>query len=167
MASAAAKKSPENNVLEALLAKAKDHCAVGMNYAGDVEPKDAYQILSALGGVLVDVRTPPEWQFTGTADVSGTQGALLTISWKTYPGFALNPDFAKTLVSESAITKDTPLFFMCRSGGRSLDAAVAMTAQGYRYCFNVSGGFEGEPDEQGHRGRKEGWKAASLPWKQG
>ena len=31
-------------------------------------------------------------------------------------------------------------------GGRSTDAAIAMTALGYKNCYNVEGGFEGEPD---------------------
>jgi hypothetical protein len=41
-----------------------------------------------------------------------------------------------------------------------------MTAAGYANCFNVAAGFEGRRDEEGHRGKVEGWKAAHLPWVQ-
>ena len=47
---------------------------------------------------------------------------------------------------------------------RSRSAAMALTASGFSKAFNVSDGFEGAVDERQHRGRKEGWKAAGLPW---
>ena len=42
----------------------------------------------------------------------------------------------------------------------------AMTAAGYRRCYNVAEGFEGNPDTERHRGKTGGWKAAGLPWVQ-
>ena len=62
---------------------------------------------------------------------------------------------------------DDDLFFICRSGSRSLAAAKAMAAAGYRACHNVAGGFEGPLDDDSHRGSVGGWKAAGLPWIQG
>jgi rhodanese-related sulfurtransferase len=153
--------------LSALLQDACPHRVNNLPYAGEVTPSIAYEFLRHHGGLIVDVRTTPEWQFIGVPDLSATPGRLLTISWKTYPTYMINPQFAETLAADEDVTLDTPLFFLCRSGGRSLDAAVAMTAEGYRYCFNVEGGFEGEPDATGQRGRSQGWKAAQLPWKQG
>jgi rhodanese-related sulfurtransferase len=134
-------------------------------YAGNVSPEKAFTFLSCEAGVLVDVRTLPEWQFTGVPDLRGIGQEVMMVSWKTYPQFQLNPDFSKEL-SQKIPSKDTPIFFICRSGGRSLDAAKAMSAAGYTYCFNVSGGFEGEPDSSGKRCTKEGWKVANLPWSQ-
>ena len=61
---------------------------------------------------------------------------------------------------------ETPLLFICRSGARSRAAAEAMTDVGYRSCYNVAEGFEGQVDAERHRGRKAGWKAADLPWTQ-
>jgi rhodanese-related sulfurtransferase len=55
---------------------------------------------------------------------------------------------------------------LCRSGVRSIAAAEAMTAAGYKNCYNILGGFEGPPDQQRHRGTTGGWKAAGLPWEQ-
>ena len=139
----------------------------GLAYSGDVAPAEAFRVLSQEGGVLVDVRSLPEWQFTGTPDLAGTPASLLTVSWKTYPNFTVNPDFAAQLETALGGRKDVPLFFMCKTGGRSLDAAVAMTQLGYARCYNIAGGFEGDQNEQGQRSRKNGWKASNLPWKQG
>jgi rhodanese-related sulfurtransferase len=153
--------------LSELAAKAADRKPPQLAYAGEVTPEEAYYFLQSHEGLLVDVRTLPEWQFTGLPDISTALGRLVTASWKVYPSFTLNPVFADTLAADETIRKDTPLFFLCRSGGRSLDAAIAMTALGYEHCFNIIGGFEGEPDASGHRGGAQGWKASKLPWKQG
>ncbi len=45
-------------------------------------------------------------------------------------------------------------------------SASALTDLGFANCFNVLDGFEGPPDEEGHRGQIAGWKAAGLPWRQ-
>jgi rhodanese-related sulfurtransferase len=57
--------------------------------------------------------------------------------------------------------------FLCRSGVRSRDAAIAMTAAGFKACYNVASGFEGDKDAAGHRGTVSGWKVDGLPWMQG
>lgn len=136
-----------------------------IDYAGEVLPEDAFAFIQGHEAVIVDVRTVPEWQFVGVPNLQGTKGKLAMISWKQYPDFSPNGRFAEELAAVAS--QDTPLLFLCRSGGRSLDAAVAMTAKGYRYCFNISDGFEGDPDANAHRGQARGWKAKQLPWKQG
>lgn len=157
----------EINTLDELLTVAAGRKHTGLPYAGDITPEEAYSYLKHADALLLDVRTPPEWQFTGMPDLSGSKGIFAAISWKTYPTFATNPQFIETLASVKDISKDTPILCICRSGGRSLDAAVAASDTGYRYCFNIIGGFEGEPDKEGHRGTQQGWKAAGLPWRQG
>lgn len=153
--------------IEVLCTIAREHAQPSLAYSGEVMPEQAWNyILHHDDGVLVDVRTQPEWQFTGEPDLSRAAGKLAKISWKHYPAFTLNPDFM-AMLKEQAPAVDAPLFFLCRSGGRSLDAAMEASAQGYRYCFNVTNGFEGDPDAYGHRGKTAGWKAAGLPWKQG
>jgi len=136
-------------------------------YAGEVEPQEAWEILQHHPeALLIDVRTPQEWQSVGLPVLEGIAGKLVTLSWRQGPGYTINPNFAEQLRNAGA-TYDTPLFFLCRTGGRSLDAAIAMTAQGYHFCFNMHKGFEGEPDDQGLRGTRNGWKASQLPWRQG
>jgi rhodanese-related sulfurtransferase len=63
--------------------------------------------------------------------------------------------------------RDSELFFICRSGQRSLKAAQAMATAGFTRCRNVSDGFEGPLDPNRHRGQLGGWKAKGLPWAQG
>jgi len=141
------------------------HTAPG-TYAGDITPQEAWvQLVANPKAVLVDVRTKEEWQLIGLPDARTAKGKLLTISWKLSPNYALNPEFSSQL-KEAGVTHETPLFFLCRSGGRSTDAAIAMTAEGYTQCYNIAGGFEGKPNAHGHRGMVEGWKAARLPWGQ-
>lgn len=160
-------KTPEITPLDELLTKAANNKINNLPYAGELLPEEVYSYLQENEGVLVDVRTQAEWQFVGIPDISGTRGSLALISWKNYPGFTQNMQFAESLAGVKNITKDTPLFFICRSGGRSLDAAVAMSAAGYFHCFNVTHGFEGEPDIEGQRGNTHGWKFSKLPWRQG
>jgi len=63
--------------------------------------------------------------------------------------------------------KDAPILLLCRSGVRSKYAAIALTEAGYKTCYNISGGFEGDHNEDRHRGKFNGWKVAGLPWAQG
>lgn len=120
--------------------------------------------------VLVDVRTQAEWAFVGLPDLSSLGKRLLTVEWQFFPDGRINPSFVDQLQAELAALSagpDTSIFFLCRSGSRSLAAAQALAAAGYRRCHNVADGFEGPRDEVGHRGTAGGWKAAGLPWTQG
>lgn len=135
-------------------------------YAGDVSAAQAYAYLAAhQEAAIVDVRTQPEWQFVGLPDMRETGHEVKLISWKIYPSFTANEVFAAQL-EEACPDKEAPVFFLCRSGGRSLDAAIYATTLGYRWCFNIADGFEGDQDSTGKRGQKEGWKASGLPWQQ-
>jgi rhodanese-related sulfurtransferase len=81
----------------------------------------------------------------------------------------VNPQFADMVanaVRKAGASEDTPLLFLCRSGARSRAAAIAMTRVGFGKSYNIAGGFEGDLDEQRHRGRRNGWKAQGLPWRQ-
>ena len=70
-------------------------------------------------------------------------------------------------INDTGIPKDAKLIFICRSGARSRSAAEFLTHHGYKSCYNLSGGFEGNHDSEGHRGNVSGWKQKNLPWKQG
>lgn len=138
----------------------------GDGYAGDVSSREAWEILERdPKAALVDVRTKPEWGFVGVPDLAPLGKHAVFISWQVYPGMQVDQRFAEH-VSEAGLSKDDPILLLCRSGGRSRSAAKALTALGYRACFNIADGFEGGHDAQGHRGTKEGWKASDLPWKQ-
>jgi rhodanese-related sulfurtransferase len=137
-----------------------------MAYAGDVTARQAWEQLSKdRRAVLVDVRTPAEWSYVGTPDLSALGKTLVKVFWQAYPGMALNGQFAEEL-GRTGLSKDDSLYFLCRSGARSRAAAEAMTALGYQRCYNVADGFEGPHDGERHRGQLAGWKASGLPWTQ-
>jgi rhodanese-related sulfurtransferase len=135
-------------------------------YAGDVSPVEAWSALTSNESAqLIDVRTQAEWSFAGVPSLASIGKTLKTISWKFYPNFDLNQRFIEQL--EAAVPdKNAPLYFLCKTGGRSLDAAVAATAAGYAACYNIEGGFEGDINNNHQRGQVNGWKATRLPWQQ-
>jgi rhodanese-related sulfurtransferase len=122
------------------------------------------------GSVLVDVRTSAEWAYVGLPDLTSIGKKPVLVEWVNFPGKQINQAFVSQLtdaLTKIGANKDTELFFLCRSGGRSLSAARAMAAAGYSRCRNVADGFEGPPDPNRHRGGLGGWKAKGLPWVQG
>lgn len=122
------------------------------------------------GSVLIDVRTRAEWAFVGLPDLEAIGKRVLTLEWQTFPDSRVDPAFVgklSQLLEVNGVGKDSDLYFICRSGGRSRMAAEAMVAAGYSRCHNVAEGFEGPLDSQRHRGSAAGWKAAGLPWVQG
>jgi rhodanese-related sulfurtransferase len=138
-------------------------------YAGDLSPKEAWDLLSKdQRAVLVDVRSQPEWSFVGLPDLSSLGKRSLLVAWQNWaanprPTMVANSHFA-TDIEVAGIDKEAPVIFLCRSGVRSKSAAIALTALGYRRCYNLAGGFEGPHDSAKHRGGVAGWKAAGLPW---
>ncbi|MBI3453657.1 MAG: rhodanese-like domain-containing protein [Rhodospirillales bacterium] len=140
-------------------------------YAGDLSPQEAWNLLRREpAAILVDCRSPAEWTFVGLPDLSSLGKRVVCVPWQSWSGtvgapMAPNPQFAADL-GRAQVGPDEPVIFLCRSGGRSKAAAVAMTAQGYRHCYNLAGGFEGPHDPAKHRGGVAGWKAAGLPWAQ-
>lgn len=142
--------------------------------AGHVPDLDVGEVWRRLegdkGAQLIDVRTRAEWSFVGLPDVSQLGRRPVLIEWQGFPDNRADPAFVDKLSREleaAGVKKDAELFFICRSGGRSLLAAKAMTAAGYSRCRNVADGFEGPLDGNRHRGAVAGWKAAGLPWVQG
>lgn len=139
--------------------------AIG-GYAGDIDARQAWDLLAEQpSAVLIDVRTRPEWEFVGVPDLSSLGKTASFVPWKVYPEMVVNQTFVDDVAAVVA-SNDAPVLFICRSGQRSRDAAIAMTAAGYSRCYNVAGGFEGPMDPERHRGGVDGWKATQLPWVQ-
>lgn len=142
-----------------------------VNPIPDVSAGDVWSRLSSRpDAVLIDVRTRAEWNFVGLPDLAAVGRKPVLVEWQTFPDSKVDPQFALRLTE--ALTalgagKDSELYFICRSGGRSRSAAQAMAAAGFTRCHNVAEGFEGALDADRHRGRVGGWKAAGLPWAQG
>jgi rhodanese-related sulfurtransferase len=146
--------------------------AEGMPMAGhgggvpDIEPEQTWQALQDDPmAVLVDVRTDAEWNFVGLPDLDGLGKQVVLIPWQAYPTMQVNGAFAAHL-AQAGLTPGHRLYFICRSGARSLSAGLAAQAAGFPHAYNVADGFEGPVDAEGHRGTVAGWKAAGLPWRQ-
>ena len=128
---------------------------LGLSYAGALLPAEAHA-LQQRGAKLVDVRTKPELLYVGRIPGS------VALEWQTYPGNQPNPGFLGELAG--AVGKDDPVMFICRSGARSHGAAEAATQAGWRECYNVLEGFEGDKDGEQHRNTVGGWRKSGLPW---
>jgi rhodanese-related sulfurtransferase len=139
---------------------------MAVSYAGDVSVLEAWGILkSDPAAVLIDVRTDAEWAYVGMPDLTELGKDVKRISWITFPAMAPNPNFISEL-SNTVADKNTTLLFLCRSGVRSIATSISATEAGYQNSHNVLCGFEGDKDDQAHRGYSAGWKAEGLPWTQ-
>ena len=133
-------------------------------YKGDITPDETWNQLSVSAeAVLVDVRTLAEWKCVGVANLSDLSKENIYIEWVNFPERRLNENFINEL-SKAVPDKNTSIYFLCRTGVRSIAAAIAATEAGYVNSYNVLDGFEGDVDEFGHRGRKTGWQGLNLPW---
>lgn len=129
----------------------------GLIYEGALTPAEAFELLQADPNVvLVDVRSQAE------LDLVGRIPSTLNIEWAFYPGMVPNPDFSAQL--EAQVDKKLTVIFMCRTGGRSHNAAVVADKLGYDNVYNMLEGFEGEANALKQRTLINGWKHAGLPW---
>ena len=127
-------------------------------YAGDVTPELACRWWQTGEAVLVDVRTDAEREWVGFVP-----GAV-PLAWKQWPGMQVDGDFGEKI--RAAVPPGKKAVLLCRSGVRSIAAAKRATEMGIE-AYNILEGFEGDPDEAGHRNRKTGWRLRGLPWRQG
>jgi len=139
------------------VASGRDQILPAAGYAGDVTPELAAQWVARGDAVLVDVRSDAEREWVGY--VPGG----VALAWKQWPGMAPNPGFDEGL--KAAVPAGQKAVLLCRSGVRSVAAAKRATELGIE-AYNILEGFEGNPDEEGHRGRQGGWRFRGLPWKQ-
>ena len=131
-------------------------------------PDQAFRVMAEDdSSALVDVRTRAEWSFVGLPDLSGIGKSVWPVEWIGFPDMNPNARFDEQLAGHAAGDIPKRLFFICRSGARSMAAARHVAASGMaEHCTNVAEGFEGDLDNQGHRGSRNGWKARGLPWRQ-
>jgi rhodanese-related sulfurtransferase len=133
---------------------------------GIVSPREAWQaLIEDEKAHLCDVRTEYEWDTIGVPDLSSIGKDVILIPWQPHPGRPhVNPNFVEDL-GDAGLSPEHHIYFICRTGGRSLAAAQAALAAGFPHVYNVVDGFEGPPNETGARGTVAGWKAEGLPWR--
>ena len=107
---------------------------------------DAFDFLSKkVNSHLIDTRSDIEWKTTGIPDLSSINKKTNLINW----GPVLNQIFFeqyKKFLFTSFNQKDS-LFFICRSGSRSLMAAKFAIEFGFKNSFNIYDGFRNENDQ--------------------
>ncbi len=141
-------------------------------FVKQITPQDAFvELKKDQNAVLVDVRTFEEFNFVGFVNPSDFGNRMVMLPWQLYPEMIENPDFAQNLAESLKQlglenNGEIKLFFLCRTGGRSEAAANFSANCGYKNCYNIIYGFEGELNAGFHRGLVNGWKASSLPWRQ-
>jgi len=132
----------------------------------NISPSQVWQVLQQdPQAQLVDVRTDAEWTYVGLVDLSAAGKQPVLIPWQIFPKMEVNTAFVDQL-KQAGFTPEHRIYFLCRSGVRSLAAAQAAAEAGFPQVYNVADGFEGNPDGSGHRGQIAGWKASGLSWRQ-
>ena len=61
---------------------------------------------------------------------------------------------------------NVPIFLICRSGKRSLEAGKLLLSEGFHDVYNIADGFEGELNKDHHRSTLAGWRFDKRPWAQ-
>ncbi len=137
-----------------------------------INPAEAFELLKNDSlSVLVDVRTFEEFNFVGTANPAEFGNRMILLPWQLMPTMEVNESFEEQLTKETQKLfgdkfEEAKIIFLCRTGARSYQAANNSLMNGYQNCYNLSHGFEGDFNELGQRGKVNGWKADSLPWRQ-
>jgi rhodanese-related sulfurtransferase len=131
----------------------------------NVTPAATWEALKAdSNACLVDVRTDMEWNTIGVPDLGDAGKEPVLVQWQVFPAMQINDRFIDDL-RDAGVTPDQTIYFLCRSGVRSMHAARLAQSAGFSKVFNVADGFEGPPDGSGRRGTTAGWQADGLPWR--
>jgi len=126
--------------------------------------------------LFVDIRTPSELNYLGTATVMDVHIPAVfmdTTAWndkKHRYKRAENKNFVAEMnkaLKKKGLSKNDTVILMCRSGKRSATAANILADNGYTKVYTVVDGYEGDKLKEGkNKGKrmKNGWKNAGLPW---
>ena len=112
----------------------------------NIKATDAFDFLSKkVDSHLIDTRSNIEWKSTGIPDLSSINKETSLINWGPVLDQTFFEQYKKYLLT-SFNQKDS-LFFICRSGSRSLMAAKFAIEFGFKNSFNIYEGFHNENDQ--------------------
>jgi len=136
-----------------------------MSYKRNLLPKMAVEKLQNNPQALfVDVRSKAEYKYVGYPENS------ILIPWIDDPDWEPNPEaFSDSVMQEldgRENLSDTEIILICRSGFRSNEALKCLENKGFTQVSHVASGFEGDLDENDHRGNLNGWRHDGMPWSQ-
>ncbi|MHB1348580.1 MAG: rhodanese-like domain-containing protein [Desulfobulbaceae bacterium] len=137
--------------------------AANVSAYDDLTPVEAHDAVVNGGAYILDVRTEAEFIWVGHPNVAN----VVNLPWKIERGGELivNPSFLSDAEEIFENARDAHIITMCRSGQRSVDAALALEAAGFTNVSNMLKGFEGDvnkPEGLGYR-TLNGWKNSGLP----
>lgn len=89
------------------------------------EPITEYSPNVVKNGILLDVRTPEEYQ-------EGHLDNAVNINW-------FDTDFAKQTLS---LNKEKPIYVYCKLGGRSAKASKVLDSLGFKNVVDLTGGYD-------------------------
>jgi rhodanese-related sulfurtransferase len=126
-----------------------------------LEPRAAWlEIQNTPNALFIDVRMEIESLYVGRPP------GVENIAWYEYPDLQADPAKFAQAVEREAGDKARPIYLICRSGTRTVDAGHALEAAGFTNVTNILQGFEGDLDAAFHRGTRSGWRFDGLPWEQ-
>jgi len=136
-----------------------------MSYKRNLLPKMAVERLQSNSQALfVDVRSKAEYKYVGFPENS------ILIPWIDDPDWEPNPEAFSDLVMHELDGREnllnTEIILICRSGFRSNEALKCLENKGFTQVSHVASGFEGDLDENDHRGNLNGWRHDGMPWSQ-
>ena len=136
-----------------------------MSYKRNLLPKMAVERLQNNPQTLfVDVRSKAEYKYVGYPENS------ILIPWIDDPDWEPNPKAFSDLVMQELDSRknllNTEIILICRSGYRSNEALKCLENKGFTQVSHVASGFEGDLDENDHRGNLNGWRHDGMPWSQ-
>jgi len=136
-----------------------------MSYKRNLLPKMAVEKLQNNPQALfVDVRSKAEYKYVGFPENS------ILIPWIDDPDWEPNPEaFSDSVMQELDGRENllnTEIILICRSGYRSNEALKCLENKGFTQVSHVASGFEGDLDENDHRGNLNGWRHDGMPWSQ-
>ena len=141
----------------------------------NVTPTEAYDMAASKTAYILDVRTPQEWLWVGhpgenaQGDGADLNGSIVNVPLAVYKkkkyrkteALVENRRFIKEV--KKLLAEDSAIITMCRSGGRSVLAALALADAGFTNVYNMQTGFEDSSDSNGYRSVN-GWKIDGLPY---
>ena len=136
-----------------------------MSYKRNLLPKMAVERLQNNPQALfVDVRSKAEYKYVGYPENS------ILIPWIDDPDWEPNPEVFSDAVMQELDGREnllnTEIILICRSCYRSNDALKCLENKGFTQVSHVASGFEGDLDENDHRGNLNGWRHDGMPWSQ-
>jgi len=136
-----------------------------MSYKRNLLPKMAVErFQNNPQALFVDVRSKAEFKYVGYPENS------ILIPWIDDPDWEPNPEaFSDAVMQEldgRENLSDTEIILICRSGFRSNEALKCLENKGFTQVSHVASGFEGDLDENDHRGNLNGWRHDGMPWSQ-